>query len=241
VGKLVNFAKIERADVVFEIGTGKGAITRKLCEVSGKVISYEVDKRLASEATQMLTEFPNLEIRVDDAFVTEVGNFDVCVTSLPYSESLRFIRWLSLRSGSFKRCVAIIQSEFLNKITASPGDDSYRAVSVIAQRSFNIDRLFEIGKKDFVPEPKVSSVAISLIQRIGLTQPFFTANRIRILNMLFSFKGRLLSAVAKKLGNSPLLEELKERRVETLDPIVISNLVSDLEASQTDRSLCLQC
>jgi 16S rRNA (adenine1518-N6/adenine1519-N6)-dimethyltransferase len=241
VEKFVNSARIEPGDIVLEIGTGKGAITRKLCEVSGKVISYEIDKRLASEAAKSLTTFSNLEIRVEDAFCPEVYNFDVCVTSLPYSESLRFIRWLSLRSGSFKRCVAIIQSEFMKKIAASSGQKFYRAVSVIAQRSFEFERLFDVGKENFVPEPKVSSVAIELVQRKDLAQPFFTANRISILNMLFSYRGRLLSAFAKKFGNTPLLAELKERRIETLDPVVISNLVSEFEASQTERSLCLQC
>ncbi len=230
VQKLIECAAINKSDTVLEIGTGKGDLTKKLCEVSGRVVSYELADYLAVEARKALSTFSNLAIISGDAFGSEnICKFDICVTSLPYSESLRFIKWLSAISGSFNRCVAIVQSEFMEKISASPGQESYRAVSVLAQRSFNIERLFEIDRSQFLPSPRVSSTAIRLVPRMDMSQPFFNQNRIFILNNLFSYRGRLVSAVAKKFLIS-ISDDVLNQRIEKLDPAQISELITEIEA-----------
>ena len=134
-----------------------GMITKRLCAMGKNVISYEIDNQLFEKATQTLSSCNNLELNLGDAFSpSNEVHFDVCVTSLPYSESLRFVKWLSLRSGGFKRCVAIVQSEFAEKISSVPGSDPYRAVSVIAQDSFEIESLFPILREEFGHHPGFS-------------------------------------------------------------------------------------
>ena len=233
--RFVDAAEIVKDETVLEIGTGTGMITRRLCAIGKTVISYEIDSQVFEETRQSLSSYENLELKLGDAF--DASNevcFDVCVTSLPYSESLRFVKWLSMRSGGFKRCLAIVQSEFAEKISSKPGSDSYRAVSVIAQDSFEIERLFPIQREKFEPPPKVLSEVVKMTPKKIPRQPFFDSKRILLVNQLFSFRGRLLSAAVRKIvkperrGEIP--QEFLSTRVEDLSPDQIADLTLKIEA-----------
>ena len=101
--RFVDSARISKDETVLEIGTGTGMITKRLCAMGKNVIGYEIDNQLFEKASQILSSYNNLELNLGDAFSpSNETHFDVCVTSLPYSESLRFVKWLSLRSGRFQ-------------------------------------------------------------------------------------------------------------------------------------------
>ncbi len=231
--RFVNAAGIANDETILEIGTGTGMITKWLCTIGKKIISYEIDRQFFEKASQHLSSYGNLELKLGDAFSrSNEVRFDVCVTSLPYSESLRFVKWLSLRSGSFKSCIAIVQSEFVEKITSVPGSDSYRAVSIIAQVSFEIERLFTIQREAFQPPPKVLSEVVRLTPRKNMQQPFFDSKRISLVNQLFSFRGRLLSAAIKKMEpelRKSFPEELLTTRIEDFTPDQMVNLILKLQ------------
>ncbi len=228
---LIEASAISKDEVVLEIGTGKGMLTGRLCQKAKRVISFEIDRRLYESAARLLSEYSNLELRFGDAFVHMEVQFDVCVTSLPYSESLRFVKWLAIRSGSFKRCVAVLQSEFVGKITSSPGRDSYRAISVVAQNSFKIERLFFVENEKFDPPPGVLSEAVRVVPRKDPQQPFFDEGRIALLNKLFSFRGRLLSGAIKKIDHEiDIPSELQKSRIEDLSPNQFADLIPMLES-----------
>ena len=231
--RLVDASEITSEDTVLEIGAGTGMITKRLAQKAKSVISFEIDDRLFHEVKRILS-FRNVDIRLGDAFKSaDEIRFDVCVTSLPYSESLKFIKWLSLRSGTFRSCVAIVQSEFADKISSESGKRSYRAISVIAQNSFEIERLFSVQREEFDPPPTVLSEAIRLTPRKDISQPFFDAKRMAITNQLFSFRGRLLSAAIKKLARRKdslvISRELLKTRVEDLTPSEFAVLIPKLE------------
>jgi 16S rRNA (adenine1518-N6/adenine1519-N6)-dimethyltransferase len=232
--RVVEEGQITNRDVVLEIGSGVGMITKRLAQKAKRVVSYEIDSQLFEEASNLLSSSKNVEMKLGDAFSpSNEDRFDVCVTSLPYSESLRFVKWLSLRSGSFKRCVAIIQSEFAKKISSKTGMDSYRAVSVIAQNSFVIERLFTINRDEFEPPPKVLSEAVRLTPSTIFDQPFFDSARISLVNQLFSFRGKLLSTAIKKMLEPKLKqrfpEELLKTRIEDLTPSEVGELIIEIE------------
>jgi 16S rRNA A1518/A1519 N6-dimethyltransferase RsmA/KsgA/DIM1 with predicted DNA glycosylase/AP lyase activity len=118
----------------------------------------------------------------------------------------------------------------MSKIDSPPGSRSYRAVSVIAQTSFKVEKLFPIGSNEFNPKPKVSSVAIRLTPLEGFGQPFFSEKRILLLNRLFSFRGRLLSAALDKMKlESETLDDFRRKRIESLSPSKIFELISRIE------------
>jgi ribosomal RNA small subunit methyltransferase A len=209
---------------VLEIGSGLGILTQMLAEKAAFVKSFEIDRALFEATERLVSLNKNVTLIQADAFDYDLNNekYDACVTSLPYSESLRFIKWLALRVSQFKMAAAIVQSEFAKKLTATPGQPSYRAVSVLAQISFKIDILFNVGKDSFNPPPRVESSAIHLIPAPEVSLPFFKEERIWILDFIFSFRGRHLSSALKKLlpgknvGN--IFDDFLAARVETISP-----------------------
>jgi 16S rRNA (adenine1518-N6/adenine1519-N6)-dimethyltransferase len=236
--RIIQSSEIGPSDRVLEIGTGLGFLTRGLAERAGSVQSYEIDNRLYDEAAITLIGYKNLQLVKEDAFQSKTSmDFDVCVTSLPYSQSLRFMKWLAVQSGKFLRALAVVQREFATKLCANPGEPEYRAVSVLAQLSFRIERLFLIDKDKFDPPPRVLSECLRFTPRQDISEPFFDASKIRLLDYLFSFRGRRLSAAAAKvLGKGsipPGIEDLVDRRVEKLSPDEFNRILKLLPVRAT--------
>jgi len=220
---------------VLEIGSGRGILTQRLAEKAAFVKSFEVDQALFEATKKLVSSYKNVQLIQADAFGYDLKNerFDACVTSLPYSESLRFIKWLVQKTNRFNLVAAIVQAEFAKKLTARPGESSYRAVSVMAQISFEIEALFNVGRYSFSPPPKVESTAIQLIPTSEMTRPFFNRERIRILDLVFSFRGRRLYSALKKLlpgkNVETIFEDILAARVETISPKDYSKIIQQVE------------
>ena len=193
LSSIIKASRITHGDIVFEIGTGEGHLTEKICALARRVISVEIDQHLFEIAKKRLRNCRNLELIHGDGFKIE-RKFDILVTNIPYSKSLRLIEWLSSRQ--LKRGVITVQKEFAEKILAKPGLPNYRAISVLAQKRFTIQKLFEIKKEYFYPPPKVNSAVLLLkSKRAEPVHPQIVSS----LKILFSFRGRLVSPAIKSI------------------------------------------
>jgi 18S rRNA (adenine1779-N6/adenine1780-N6)-dimethyltransferase len=166
-----------------------------------------------------------------DAFgLKESQHFDVCVTSLPYSRSLDFLEWLSQVPTPFRCAIVVLQSDFIDKIMAKPGQKNYRAISVVCQISFECKRLFPISKSEFDPPPRVSSEAVCFEPTAGF--PFFNFRNLVLLKRIFSFRGRLLRSALRHFEvapSSPLDQQSLEQRVEQVPPELYRALLENPE------------
>lgn len=202
---IADYAELDRNDVVFEIGTGNGELTAELCKRAKRVISYEVDEQLNKEAQNTLGKHSNLILINGDGFKAN-HDFDVFVSNLPYSRSRVTIEWLAERD--FDRAIVMVQKEFAAKLLASNGKN-YRAVSALAQHCFDIEQIMQVGKNSFYPRPKVDSVLLKIVKKRKVSKDV-----VRALKFLFSFRGKKLSSVGRKLG----INENSDMRVERLSP-----------------------
>ncbi|MBI5732015.1 MAG: methyltransferase, partial [Candidatus Magasanikbacteria bacterium] len=62
LGKIVAAAELEPSDTVIEIGAGPGVLTVELAKRAGRVIAFEIDKKLAGLLKENLQDFKNVEI-----------------------------------------------------------------------------------------------------------------------------------------------------------------------------------
>lgn len=235
--KFIQSCDLSHESLVLEIGTGRGMLTERLAQRSKSVISFEVDRQLFERTKERLAGYKNIELVCGDAFDSGLidQRFDVCVTSLPYSQSLRFLKWCAQRPEPFNLCAAIVQLEFANKLTSAPKVRSYRAASVIAQISFRIETLFRVNRREFDPPPSVDSVTIHLYPNEDRKQPFFEEKRLRMLDFIFSFRGRRLSSVLKKLASSVNVDSMPKNivdsRIEAITPDEYARILPVLERS----------
>lgn len=190
--KIIQSAQITPKDIVLEIGTGPGILTPLLCDKAKSVISVEADESLYSDAILKFSKIPNLELMYGDGFEIEV-DFTIFVSNLPYSESKRAIEWLAQKK--FRLAVIMVQKEFADKLVAT--NKEIRAISVIANHSFEIEKILKVGKGNFAPPPKVDSVVLRLTPKKPITKELIDG-----IEKLFSQRRKTIANIAKSFGKT---------------------------------------
>lgn len=191
IGEILGFADIRPSERVLEIGTGRGALTKAMAGLGASLLGYEIDED-NYEATLEEVRGTKAEIVHADAFSMD-PEFDVLVTSLPYSESAAFIRWLASRR--FVRATAVLQKDFAEKITAAPGERDYRGISAVAQIAFEVRVQAKVGRLAFDPPPRVDSAIVSFKPKTAISNEE-VARVIR----LFSLRRRQVDSALERLG-----------------------------------------
>ncbi len=214
---MTSFAGIRPDDRVLEIGTGRGALTKELAGLGAGLVGYEVDRENFNATTRVIMG-TKARVVLGDAFEEE-PEFDVLVSSLPYSESARFVEWLARRR--FRRAVVLLQEDFVKKVLAPPGARDYRAVSALAQIAFEIRVLEWVGRRSFSPQPKVSSVIASFAPKRRVSR-IEAANVVR----LFSLRRRQVASALAELDMSDGGRDYGMRRVYSLGPEEVYELCS---------------
>jgi 16S rRNA A1518/A1519 N6-dimethyltransferase RsmA/KsgA/DIM1 with predicted DNA glycosylase/AP lyase activity len=229
---IVESASLRKNDLVFEIGTGTGQLTKKIAPLVLKVVSCEKDHYLYMQARDKLSGFENVSLIEGDALALsrEEIPFDICVTSLPYSRSRDFVEWLACRSGTFREALAVLQLDFARKLLAHPSDHNYRSVSVIAQIAFQMREISLVDRTSFEPPPRVQSAIVKFEVNASFRQPYLNRERIRELRRLFSFKGRLLKNAIKS-------DDLKTKKVDLSQSQFRSMRIEDILPQQFGRLL----
>lgn len=221
VARLVEYAGVERGDVVLEIGAGGGSITEKLANKAKKVYAVEKDKALCEtlraqyENTKSKAEV-NVKVIEGDIMKIELPEFDKVVANIPFSLSSPITYKLLLHSAGFGLAVLLYQKEFAQKMIAKPGSSLYGRLSVITQALADIEILEFVHRDAFYPSPPVKTAMVRLKEKEGLIankEVFFefvtTAFEHRRKKMRSTFKTSFPGGLA--------LEEL-ERRPEELSP-----------------------
>lgn len=221
--RIVEAAHLSRDSIVFEIGTGEGDLTERLCRYAGQVISAEIDRGMFEVAASNLQGYRNLELILGDGFSVN-RSFNVLVSNIPYSRSRQFVEWLVEKRP--ERAVVTIQKEFGDKLLAEPGADNYRAVTVVAQAFFLVTWLFDVGREAFSPPPQVDSTVLLLQLRRDVQVDL---QLVSSLKTLFSFRGRQVSSALKHIFK----DEVKLQRFrETLGDEMLRTRVEHLTVDE---------
>jgi 16S rRNA (adenine1518-N6/adenine1519-N6)-dimethyltransferase len=214
---MVERAEIQKGQRVLEVGTGRGVVTRELCDIASSVEGFELDAENYAATGRLGLDV--LTLRNEDAF-SQPRDFDVLVSSLPYSESSNFVEWLA--KLSYQRAVVLLQKDFAEKLLAAPGDERYRAVSVISQISSSVKMVRTVTRESFDPPPKVTSVLVVVTPKRKLS-----AEEIHLIKMLFSQKRRKLAGALKNLGLG----------LQSADPVQLSRRVERLSFEEVGEML----
>lgn len=180
---LAKSAKLNKNDVVLEIGTGMGSLTGLFAEQAAQVITVEIDQYLHQMASEELEPFDNIEMLKQDAlknknqFAPEVieavkrhmsaGDDRVfkLAANLPYNVATPIISNL-LRSEIVPATMTVtIQKELGDRLVASPGSKDYGALSIWVQSICDVEIVRIMSPKVFWPRPKVDSAIIHIEHR----------------------------------------------------------------------------
>ncbi|MBZ5624515.1 MAG: 16S rRNA (adenine(1518)-N(6)/adenine(1519)-N(6))-dimethyltransferase RsmA [Acidobacteriia bacterium] len=153
------------ADLVIEIGPGRGALTEKLLKRAARVIALEIDPYLAAHVRQRFAGDPRLEVVEGDVLATDLSQWGPAAIAgnLPYYITSPILERTARRN--FTRAVFLIQREVAQRLVAGPGTRDYGFLTVQTALFASVRRLFDVKPSAFHPPPKVDSSVVLLEPR----------------------------------------------------------------------------
>lgn len=168
--KIVNKSEVDKDTLVIEIGVGAAALTKTVAPNAYKVLGYEIDTTLKPILEDKLKEYNNIDIIYDD-FLNRNVNEDIkkynykklyVIANLPYYITTPIITKLIDDNVNVDKMVVMVQKEVGDRFNAKPDTKNYNSLTVFLNYYFNINKLMDVSRKCFVPEPNVDSVIIEL-------------------------------------------------------------------------------
>jgi len=203
ISKITRSCNVAETDVVLELGTGYGYLTKEISRLVYAVYSYEIEKELYSEAKSYLSNERNVKIFNIDFFEKSHIEFDFFLSNVPYSRSKEVVKWLSFHQ--FREAILLVQKEFSEKLIACPGDANYSVISVVSQYCFDIEQLFDVKKDSFLPRPQIESKVVRLRRNAKKMNNDIIYN----LEHLFSRRNKkIMSRIADNRGINKKIDEL---------------------------------
>lgn len=236
-------------DVFFEIGPGRGALTRELAARARTVTAFEIDRDLAAALRR--TAPRNLEIVEGDFLKSDwilrhrpevpvrvAGNLPYNVAS-PILFTLVDLYDAGIRLSD---ATVMVQREVADRLVARPGTKEYGVLSVLIRVSADVERLLVLPPGAFRPAPKVQSALVRLrfhpidprLRRratfISLVQAIFTRRRKTIENALLAFRPMDRAAIFAALQHAAIDGRRRPETIDIAELIRLSDAIDRLPA-----------
>lgn len=167
---IVQQLDVQPHDCVVEVGPGTGALTEHVAPLCRKLILIEFDARLAEYQKERWADNPHVEVHhADGATWDPRGLFSEAplkfLGNLPYSAGGAILQNFLSKPNPFERAVVMLQKEFIDRILATPDDDSYGLLSLRIQKNWVPKALKTIPPEAFRPRPRIDSTVMVLTPR----------------------------------------------------------------------------
>jgi 16S rRNA (adenine1518-N6/adenine1519-N6)-dimethyltransferase len=167
--RIVSALPFSAADVVIEIGAGRGALTTLLAERARKVLAIEIDRALAEQLRQDFSSQARVEIVSADVLSVDLaalcrreGVAQAWVFgNLPYYITSPILHHLLAQRRSIRAMALLMQREVAERLTALPGTRDYGYLSVATQLFTEPHLAFAVPPGAFSPAPKVQSALVT--------------------------------------------------------------------------------
>lgn len=163
--RIADALAITKDDTVIEIGPGRGALTDRLAERSGRLIAIEVDKMLVPLLRQRYEK--QSHVMVIESDVLQLTLADVAkgpfllVGNVPYYITTPII-FHALQRPRPSRAVFLVQKEVADRAIAEPGSKEYGALSVNLQALAHVTQRGVVKAAAFNPPPQVDSAILHM-------------------------------------------------------------------------------
>ena len=174
IKKIVDSSKIEKDDLVIEIGPGLGTLTKYLLEKAQKVICIELDKKMVKILNDRFSLYNNFEILNQDVLKVDLKNIIEnekknngvknvkVVANLPYYITTPIIMKLLEEELDLESITVMVQKEVADRLIAIPSKKETGAITYTVYYYAEAENIVEVPNNSFIPEPEVNSKVIKL-------------------------------------------------------------------------------
>ena len=163
---IVEAAELAADDTALEVGPGLGALTGRLVQRAGRVVTIEMDPALAAALPARLGNPANLTSVEGDARSADIaalvgpGARFKMLANLPYYAANPIIRRFLENPPQPQLMVVMVQREVAQTMVAEPG--KMGILSVAVQYYARASLVCDVPPQAFRPQPKVSSAVVKL-------------------------------------------------------------------------------
>ncbi len=224
--RIVSFIPGRFQDLVIEIGTGTGALTKVLCQRFERVVTLEKDDRLVAWLHEngilpdncILIHRDVLEVSFTSIVQSEKRQESVLVGNLPYNVSSQVVFKMFNENKVISAACLLFQREVAERITASESKKDFGVLSLVAQLFYNVRKVMDISPKLFRPRPKVVSSVVLFEKKekepnikdtnifLTVIKAAFAQRRKKIINTMSSnlnIDKRLLNDILREVDIDP--------------------------------------
>lgn len=203
-------------DLIIEVGPGQGALTKYLVKKNSNLICYEIDERIK----KYLDKFENDKTRIIFAdflevdFESEINNISFnklyFIANIPYYITTPIIEKIVDSKVNVDSMVLMVQKEVALRLAAKPNSKNYGSLTVYLNYFYDIEYLFEVGRKNFDPAPNVDSAVVKFVRKenpmlahneeifFRLIKDAFRLKRKNLRNNLSNYNLDIISNVLQK-------------------------------------------
>ena len=231
---LIKGSDIQKTDVILEVGTGMGSLSKLMAPLAGAVVTVEIDRDLQALAAKELRGADNVTMLTCDALRNKNHmREDVLVAvreklasipdsrfklvaNLPYNVATPIISNLLTVTPFPDRMVVTIQKELAQRIVAEPSCKDYSALSIWMQSLCDCEILRILPPSVFWPSPKVDSAIIRVtpnpVKRSRIVDLEYYHSRLRALffHRRKFLRSQLLTATQDDLSK-PQIDEILDK------------------------------
>lgn len=231
VKNIVKCSKIEKEDLVIEIGPGLGTLTKYLLEKAGKVICIELDTKMLQILEDRFSLYDNFELINNDVLKVDLKNIIEkektqgkikqvkIVANLPYYITTPIIMKLLEEELELESITVMIQKEVADRLIAIPGEKNTGAITYSVYYYASSEAIMEVPNSSFIPEPEVTSKVIKLnIRKEPVVTPKDKEKMFKIIKYAFTQKRKTL---LNSLTNNKIFEN-KQQGIEILNSLQIN-------------------
>lgn len=170
VDKIVDAADVSEKNVI-EIGPGIGTITYEMAKVAKKVVAIEIDDSLIPIIEENMAEFDNFDLIHEDILKADLekivaeefdGESFKVVSNLPYYITTPIIEKLVTSNLPCTDMTIMVQKEVADRMLATEKDKEYSSLSVFVKYYSDAQKVTNVPKSVFMPQPKIDSTVLKL-------------------------------------------------------------------------------
>ena len=207
IAALIRAANPRPGEPLLEIGPGLGAMTGRLLAAGAGVTAIEYDRRLCHHLERIygdaagfrLVEADGCRVNYDDLMAS--GRYR-CVSNLPYSSgSVMLARLIESRHPP-DELYLLLQHEMARRLTATPGNTDYGALSVKVQLLYDARVVRRVPADVFYPRPAVDSSYVCLSRTPEAAPKPVRDAAGRLARLGFGHRRKRLASLLKKVWDS---------------------------------------
>ncbi len=256
---LVKGSDIQKTDVILEVGTGMGSLSKLMAPLAGAIVTVEIDRDLQALAAKELRGADNITmlscdalrnknhmreevlVAVRERLASIPGSRFKLIANLPYNIATPIISNLLTVDPFPDRMVVTIQKELAQRIIAEPGCKDYSALTIWMQSLCDCEILRILPPSVFWPSPKVESAIIRVTpnpaKRSRIVDLVYYHSRLRALffHRRKFLRSQLLTATQDDLSKAQIdeiLEKLSLAPNLRAEQLSVEQIIELLEATR---------